>query len=122
MKGKYGSICDRKSVRHSSACRGDGSDADGEDWNGESKSVRACTREDGSVVGVGTPLMLGLLLVEFVGVSLGTDVNNGILSSFRRRRVSGEAPEELTMDCIADNMISILPSSWAIRVTDSSAL
>ena len=66
--------------------------------------------------------MLGLVPKEFPGVSLGLDVDDEMLSSLRTRRISAEDPEELTIDLIADNRVPILPSSWAIRVSDSSAL
>lgn len=122
IKGKYGSICERKNSRHSSAWRNDGSGGDGEYGNGEDKSIRACTMGDGSVAGFGTRLMLGLVLMDVAGVSLMRDVDNGILSSSRSRRISAEDPEEPAIDCIADSIISILPSSWAIRVSDSSDL
>lgn len=38
-----------------------------------------------------------------------------------RSRFIGE-PEVLTMDCIVDVRVSIFPSNWAIRESDSSVL
>lgn len=121
MKGKYGSICERKNERLSSAWREGGSVGEVGYCEGENKSVSACARGDGSVEGVGTPV-LWVVLIEFARVPFEPDeVDNGILSSLRSRMASADDPEALANDCIADSMISNLLSSWAIRVSDAGA-
>lgn len=122
MKGKYGSICERKNERLSSAWGEGGSDGEGGYRDGENKSVLSCARGDGSVEGVGTPPVLWLMLMEFARVPFEPDeADNGILSSLRSRSASVDDPDALASDCIADNMISNLLSSWAIRVSDAGA-
>lgn len=122
INGKHGSIRDRKKSRHSSACLGDILEGDREWWDGENGLLFAAAIGGGTVAGVSPSLMLGLVPMEFPGVSLGLEVDDEILSSLRSRRISAEDPEEPTIDRIADDRVSILPSSWAIRVSDSSVL
>jgi len=122
MKGKYGSICERKIETPSSAwCEGS-SAGEGGYWDGENKSVSACARGDGFVEGVGTPPVLWVVLMEFARLPFEPDkVDNGMLSLLRIRMASADDPDALASDCIADSMVSNLLSSCVIRISDAGA-
>ena len=113
MKGKYGSMRDRKKSRCSSACHGDGSESSGLRWS--------CSFGGVAVGGVRFSMM------DWAGIppaepDVVPRAGKEIFSLPRIWAIVPDGPEESAMDCTADSSDSILPSSWAIRTSDSSAL
>lgn len=109
-KGKWGSIRVRKNARDSSAWRGDIVSEDGSECNG--------AVGNGSVAGVSPWLVLGLVdPVEWLDPDVKeVDIFCSPLINLLR---STGAPEEPTVACNTDIKVSSLPSSCAIRASDS---